>query len=594
MIKFTNRLYKRKHLECVILLLSVICIYAPYEMYITNMGEFWFSLSLFWWIPLFVGLTIFSILSIIGCLLKDKQIMPYEIILFILSLCVYIQGNFLNLRISVLNGSDINWVQYKEKFFINAVTLLAIMIVLAMILIKNKKRVQIMAYFSLFLASIQIVSLIVLITPQIFSQDYKNKYARTVTDKGLYEIGSESNIIIFILDMFDDAYFKEILNSEPDIKEQLDGFTYFSNFTGSYSTTNYSIAHLSSGKFFYNDGSWDDWQQNILNDRMYLDEILDIGYELDIYSDFINYFPTRFADASNNYIEMPLKINNKLNFICDFYKLSAIKYLPDFVKPYLWMTGAEFENYKQVESEYSPYPTENLIFKDKIDKHGISVAGNEKQIKFIHISGVHYPYLNDENALAVEANSVSRVQCARGVLCIVQDYIKKLKQNGSYNNSSIILVADHGYYWDGVVSNPVFLVKPYNSSGEFTINNAPVCQADFAPTILELIDLNQDHYYGTSAFGVELASQRERFFYQYYLQENDGAGVKWRLIQYKAPFESNNPEDFNLTDVEYTVNGRQIKHSDYCKTCKSGDTNLIDIMEGSIGRFHEKDTGYPE
>lgn len=586
------RLKERKTLFSVSLLLAVICIYAPFEIYLTNINEFWFGLSLFWWLPTVVGIGVMVISTFIGVLLNNKSSYIYVTIVFVVSICLYIQGNFLNLRINVLNGSQIEWVEYKRQFIFNCAILLMIAIIL-IVLLRRKKLEKYVMYCAIFLSAIQMISLLVLLIPHIDNDDEKVRYTRVVTDKGVYEVGSDSNIIVFILDMFDDAYFKQILDSEPEIKEKFDGFTYFSNFTGSYSTTNYSMALLATGKHFYNNGSWQDWLQSVSNDRLYLDELLDDGYELSVYSDFIGYFPSRFSDVSDNYIDVPLKIGNKTSFICDLYRLTAIKYLPDILKPYLWMTGTEFEKYKSIDSEYNSYTTENLMFKERLEKSEIAEEGNDKQIKFIHITGTHYPYLIDENALEVDADSVSAVQCARGVLHIVGEYLDQLKRCGSYDKSNIILMADHGYYWDGVLTNPVFLVKPQNASGALVINGVPASQTDFAPTVLQLADLDKNHDYGESVFDIDKNNQRERLFYQYYLQEHDGGGVKWRLVEYRIPFESNDPDGFELTDVEYTVNGSKIEHSKYCKTCKYGVTNC-DEIEGHIRVVHEKDTGYPE
>lgn len=585
----------RKLLLSVSLFLTfTLCIYAPFELYLTNINEFWFSFSMFWWMPVLVGTGVMLMVFLIGIMLKNRGAYVYESLLFVLAVCIYVQGNFLNLRVGIMNGAEIEWTQYKRHFIIDGIVLCFIVIVLeAFILKKVFISKKIITVISLFFTAIQAVTLIVLlITGQSAIKDH-SKYIRVVTDRGLYEAGSDSNIIVFILDMFDDSYFKEILESEPEIKQELEGFTYFSNFTGSYSTTQYSFGHLITGKYFYNECSWEEWMSRVSNERMYLDEILDNGYELSVYSNMVGMFPSRYIEASSNYIEVPLKISSKGHFVIDLYRLVATKYFPDFLKPYLWMTGTEFDAYKEIASEYHAYSLENSVFKERIEKYGVRVGGADKQIKLIHINGTHYPYLIDENAQEVEPDSVSGVQCARGVLRIVEEYLNDLKENGVYDKSNIILTADHGYYWDGVLTNPLFAVKPHDSSGELIINNAPASQIDFGPTILELVGLNADHNYGKSAFEIELDSQRERLFYQYNLQEFDAADYRLRLIEYKIPPESNNPANFSLTDVEYTVSGEKIQHSKYCKTCKNG--NLGEGEEYDPPRIvHEKDAGYPD
>lgn len=592
-----RRLADTKRLLSVSLFLSfTLCIYAPYELYLTNINEFWFSFFMFWWMPALVGAGVMFAVLFIGIILKNKAAYIYESLLFVLSICLYVQGNFLNLRVGVMNGAEIEWAQYKRHFIIDGIIIGSIIIVSGAFIIKKVTlSKKIITIFSLFLTAIQAVSLMVLIiTGQGAIKDDSSKYVRVVTDKGLYEAGSDSNIIVFILDMFDDSYFKEILASEPEIKQELDGFTYFSNFTGSYSTTYYSLGHLFSGKYYYNEGrGWNEWRQQISNERMYLDEILDNGYELSVYSDFIECLAPRYIDASSNYIEVPFKINDKKHFMIDLYRLAATKYLPDFLKPYIWMTGTEFDAYKWIDSDHNVYSSENLIFKERLEDHGLSVEGADKQIKFIHITGAHYPYLIDENAQEVEPNSVSEVQCARGVLRIVEEYLEELRESGAYDKSNIILTADHGYYWDGVLTNPLFVVKPHDSSGELIINNAPVSQADFGPTVLDLVGLNADHNYGEAAFEIGVDSQRQRLFYQYYLEEFVSNDYRLRLIEYKIPPESNNPENFTLTDVEYTVSGEKIQHSKYCKTCKNGIPS--EGEEYNPPRIvHEKDAGYPE
>lgn len=63
----------RKLLLSVSLFLAFsLCIYAPYELYLTNINEFWFSLSMFWWMPVLVGAGVMLIVFLIGIMLKNK------------------------------------------------------------------------------------------------------------------------------------------------------------------------------------------------------------------------------------------------------------------------------------------------------------------------------------------------------------------------------------------------------------------------------------------------------------------------------------------------------------------------------------------
>ena len=52
------------------------------------------------------------------------------------------------------------------------------------------------------------ITLLVLLIPVIINENNgTGKTLQVISDKGLHEMGTESNIVVFILDMFDDEYF---------------------------------------------------------------------------------------------------------------------------------------------------------------------------------------------------------------------------------------------------------------------------------------------------------------------------------------------------------------------------------------------------
>ena len=71
---------------------------------------------------------------------------------------------------------------------------------------------------------------------------------------------------------------------------------------------------------------------------------------------------------------------------------------------------------------------------------------------------------------------------------ILYSYIEMLKKEGVYENTSIVVTADHGYF-DLHKSAPLMLVKAKNGSGEkLQISSAPgVVQLDLLPTVLDLM-----------------------------------------------------------------------------------------------------------
>ena len=85
------------------------CIFAPLELYALNRSELWFELSDIWYIPLACGTAAMAVGSAFEMLLNDKLLRIYQGILFGFGLCIYIQGNFLSLKLGAMSGETIAW-----------------------------------------------------------------------------------------------------------------------------------------------------------------------------------------------------------------------------------------------------------------------------------------------------------------------------------------------------------------------------------------------------------------------------------------------------------------------------------------------------
>lgn len=577
------------------LFLSVtVCLFAPFEIYVANKSEFWFKLSAFWWIPILISAITFACCYIIGNVLRGKLQQTYNAFIFSLGLCAYLQGNFLNLNVGVLNGASIEWGEYTSWMCINLIVWIAVVIVIVIIsMFKERYFKKAIAVVSFFLSSVQVVTLFVLLGTLVAEGGFAYNTYTFLSDERLYSVAEGENIIVFCLDMYDDTYFETIVEREPEVIEELEGFTYFSNFTGAYSTTTYALPHLFTGQIYRNEGSLNEWNNKVAEQGTYVDEFVNAGYQLEIYSTGHTVIPSKYTQNAINYVKAPLYITNYLHFSYDLYQLVACKYLPDILKPYIWMDGTEFDYWKGYKSDNAPYDGTNASFREGLLENGISVSDSSKLFKFIHINGSHYPYDIDENANDVEPDSVTDVQCARGTLRMVQWYLDELKKNDKYDDSLIVITADHGYYWDGVLTSPVCLIKPPQATGELEINSAPVCQADLPATLVELAGVETSNDFGKTIFEYQENEERDRLFYQYYLAETDNSW-KWRLIEYKVDNADNSEEHFHLSGVEYTVNGTKIEHEKYCKTCQGEYANEEDALKEPLRVVHVKKENYPE
>ena len=134
-----KKLYLSKKLYLAYLISFVISlmlyIYEPLLMYSGNVSDFWFDAQIMIK-PIFIAfLLLFLILSLIFTvifIIDKKYLSKYKIydisliVYFVILICLYIQGNFLNIGYGDLNGSDIEWKNAIFKGILNTLIWIAI------------------------------------------------------------------------------------------------------------------------------------------------------------------------------------------------------------------------------------------------------------------------------------------------------------------------------------------------------------------------------------------------------------------------------------------------------------------------------------
>ena len=82
-----------------------------------------------------------------------------------------------------------------------------------------------------------------------------------------------------------------------------------------------------------------------------------------------------------------------------------------------------------------------------------------------------------------------------GTITIIDNYLKYLKNNGIYDNSSIIIMSDHGYNIDNSSNgrqNPIFFIKGINESHKFKVSKNKFSYEDLNIIYENLINGKKD------------------------------------------------------------------------------------------------------
>ena len=155
-----------------IFLIVTFCIFMPSSLFLGNLDEFAVEFTAL--IPLLIAASLITaaVVILIGLIVPKKICNIYAAVIFGGALAAYVQGNFLNPDFGVLNGRQIQWSQFRVNAIISTVVWI-VLIVVPPVIICFKKNIMtnIIKWGSLFLSSIQVVTLVVLIVSSKRSVD---------------------------------------------------------------------------------------------------------------------------------------------------------------------------------------------------------------------------------------------------------------------------------------------------------------------------------------------------------------------------------------------------------------------------------------
>ena len=122
----------------IVLFVVTVCIFGPLEIYVANQAELWFGLLDVLMVCGMMSAAATVILGGTGMMLKEKWRHAYTAVLFCVSICLYLQGNYLNISYGTLDGHAVRWDNYDTYAVMNTAMWLLVMAV-CIALFKKKK-----------------------------------------------------------------------------------------------------------------------------------------------------------------------------------------------------------------------------------------------------------------------------------------------------------------------------------------------------------------------------------------------------------------------------------------------------------------------
>lgn len=470
----------------------MLYIYEPIITYSTNINDFWFDFNLMlpniflFFIGFFFVLSIiFAMIYFISLKLKKEKI--YKIVLiisFILFTFFYIQGTYLVGNLPTLDGTTIEWGAYTQDTIVS-VCVICVILAAEVVLIKKSdidKAININKYITIAIFLMISVSVVSSFTnPSIF----KDKIISTATNRNINNASTDKNFFILLVDAVDSYDFGNIVKESDKYAETFNDFTYYPDTVSGYTFTRDSIPFIFSGEWNENKTEFDEYASKAFNESKFLTELKNKDYDMNFYEYQVAWNDRNAACFSN--VDIYDNQVNGVRFFKELSKYILYKYLPYPLKKYSRIETADFDLCK-IDSEKNYFNWGNKITYENIKNNELD-KGNKKYFQFLHIEGGHVPFDCDEelNEIPVEEGNYDKK--LKATLKIIDSYIDRLKKNNVYDNSVIVIMADHGYWnsRDSGRHNPILYIKGTNEHHKMETSEIPVSYEDLCNAFTELI-----------------------------------------------------------------------------------------------------------
>lgn len=524
-----------------LLIVLNIFLFGPFDIYKRNIDEFVVSLVSIlgvYWVP---ALVLCCLLTAIGVILPTTFHRGYVSVLLVLGVLIWIQGHILVWKYGLLNGQAIDWTRNSWRGWIDG-GLWILVLIAGLIFYKQLHKFAGIICLILLFGQFIYLAISSANEPKVWNAKASPSYQSSPQE--IFDFSAKQNIIIIILDAFQSDIFQDIITKDAEAYYKvLDGFTFFRDTLGVFPTTYMSIPAILSGRTYTNRISMPEFVGEVLNGKTISNLLYREGFEIDLALTGGLY---GCGSYTNKYsLPVPYNVNEKeyrLSNAALMMDLVLFRLAPHHLKKCVSIDGIGFIQGLSGRSDYLKfrYFAHKAFLQDLIDR--MSVERDKPVYKFIHLCTTHAPFVVNSDCeysgkplLHTRKNIINQAKCS---LDHVIAFLKKLKSNGIYKSSFIIISADTGAgkqvrikNLDRTVSSefhrsqeafaklvgsalPLLLIKPPYSKGPLRVSNVQATLTDIPDTLSSVMGLKV-RFGGKSLYAIAAEENRERRFYYY-------------------------------------------------------------------------------
>lgn len=466
---------------------------------------------------------------------------------------------FFNKNFGMLSNKliyDYNVEFSPKEIVLNLITEVIVCAVICFIIFKWKKIIKVLLATGLL--AVVLLSAMRVIAIFVFASKYNYCYANTAEEVNVPLTANGKNVVVIMMDKMNGAYIPYLFNEQPELVTQFDGFTYYPNTVSFGKYTNIAAPALFGGYDYTPDkinARSDEWLKDKHNEALLTLPVIfsENGWKVSVgdpslanyqwipdLSIYDNYdgiaayhlsgvFNERFPVLSNAGNELEIRLNR--NLFC----FGFMKTLPLICQPFAYTGGAYcYLNFAGNSYIGNSLHIQNGLHELHIQEHSVlesltditSIEQDPANCFFVFSNGTTHDVCLLEEPDYIPAENVDNTEydaahedrfIVNGVtMNMNSDYLTYatyessmeacltlgkwfdyLRENGVYDNTRIIIVADHGNElgqfenlivddigFDAQSVNPVLLVKDFGSVG-FSVSDEFMTNADTPSLALE-------------------------------------------------------------------------------------------------------------
>ena len=512
---------------------------------------------------IFFCFIVIALCLLLKVLFKDKAADAALLLMWGILIASYMQLLFLNGDMSPVVSFAIVFTMSASRVVINSViwVIIAFSPLILWLVFTFRKRAynyeKAVLFTALLFVGMQIAGLVSTAITTDLPPGFEDGTPQYLSYSPVVELGRDSNIIVFVLEYLDVRYMEEVLEQAPEIYDQLDGFTFYTNNVSEYNGTFPQITKMLT---------WHDYTHG-LHVSEYWKEAWEQHGLVDILKEN-GYTANLIIDRGSTYGSA-----EQIMYRADNIRVAdGIKYTPVSTAMYMsYISLGRIAPYtmkdiflRNMQSDFAnalytlgvPDAPDSVVISKETDlflyeyiqRNNVVAIDGAKVFNFIHLNSAHHTNslrYNSVTGTIVEGGS--NIDSKRANFEILNIYFTQMRAAGVYDNSTIIVIGDHGIVFrgesDGVgpeVTTGLF-IKPPGAAGRMERNaDAELSHVNFAASILESAGIPHENM-GFSYFDIINNNVPQvRFFNDYawgargnaYEITGDASDYEnWRLIE---------------------------------------------------------------